>query len=101
LRRVPRVRLIEQGGQAAIAASQRGSSSDGRSYEPPWPPACYLQVIIDGVRVWIPGADPRPYDINQIRLESLAGIEIYTGADTPGELTATGSVCGAIVLWTR
>ncbi len=101
LRRVPRVRLIEQGGQAAIAASQRGSSGDGRSYEAPWPSACYLQVIIDGVRVWIPGTDPRPYDINQIRLESLAGIEIYTGADTPGELTATGSVCGAIVLWTR
>lgn len=101
LDRIPRVRMVFAGNQAAAANSLRSSLAEQR-YRPPWPPACYMAVYLDGIRVWSPGSGfPSPYDLNQHSVASLEGIEVYTGADTPTQFSGTGAECGTIVLWTR
>ncbi len=66
-----------------------------------FPPACYLTIYIDGLRVWAWGGNEPP-DLNNHTIVSLQAIEIYRGpAELPSELQATGSSCGAVVLWTK
>lgn len=66
-----------------------------------FPAACYLTVYLDGVRVWTWGSY-EPSNLDDYSIATLQGIEIYRGpAELPTELQATGSACGAIVLWTK
>lgn len=85
-----------------LGVLNKAISIRGPAFAPPWPTACYLQVFLDGARVWsASGAQSTPYDLNQHSLRSLEAVEVYTGADTPAEFGITGSACGTIVLWTR
>ena len=101
LRRLARIKIIDADAQAAIASSQRGTSDNGPAMDYPWPKACYLQVLVDGARVWAPGADLTPFNLNRYQTDDLVGIELYVGPTTPSELSGTGAVCGTIALWTR
>jgi len=54
------------------------------------------QVIVDGT------AMPQPFNINQIPLQTIHGIEIYSGpATTPVPLRTPKTVCGTIAIWTK
>lgn len=65
------------------------------------PPACYLSIYVDGVRVWSWG-DQAPPDMDEIQAMSLEGVEVYRGpAELPAQYQATGSACGAVLFWTR
>jgi hypothetical protein len=69
-----------------------------------WPDHCYMQIIIDGIRVYEHTADNSmpPVDLASYLPSDLAAVEIYRGAaETPLEFNATGSECGTIVLWTK
>ena len=67
----------------------------------PFPVACYMAVYLDGIRIWVPG-DIEPVNIDQFRVNSLEGIEVYRGpAETPMQYQGTGNACGALLLWTR
>ena len=70
------------------------------------PPQCYLQIFLDGVRVFepsqlgSPGMDPP--DVNQYTIAGIEGIEVYRGpAETPPEFGGTNAMCGTLVIWTR
>jgi hypothetical protein len=61
---------------------------------------CVVPVFLDGVQV--PAAR-----LNDLRREDVVGVEIYEGADVPGEFMVVGhygagggGACGAIVVWT-
>jgi len=90
---------LARGGKAA--AGQRSSATiDSRR-----PRECYMQIILDGVRVFTPSqassTNPPP-DIDQYAPNGLESIEVYAGsADTPVEYGGTEATCGTIVLWTR
>ncbi|HUF66485.1 MAG TPA: carboxypeptidase regulatory-like domain-containing protein, partial [Gemmatimonadaceae bacterium] len=71
---------------------------------------CYLQVVVDGLIFWTPGAGGQvtvrsgpPPDLGGfISISELAGIEIYSGmAGVPVEFRREGAHCGALILWTK
>lgn len=102
LRAVAGVAVIPVRG-AMHAATHRGVTSlDPRQLVPGLPPACYLAVFRDGIRIWAPGMAGGPPDLEKIRPHELQAVEIYRGpSETPLEYSGTGGVCGALVLWSR
>ena len=66
------------------------------------PPVCYMTIYLDGVRIWAWGQSEIP-DIDQvIAVNEVEGIEVYNGpAELPMQFQATGSACGAVLLWSR
>jgi hypothetical protein len=64
-------------------------------------PRCYLAVYLDGLLLWAPGMGPPP-DVDQFQADRLQGVEVYVGpGQLPAELQQTGTICGAVVFWTR
>ena len=60
---------------------------------------CYLRVWVDGIML---NNETQVYDLDQMPIASLAGLELYVGfQETPVEFEAPGVHCGALVLWTR
>lgn len=102
-RRIPGIALNRNRNGGAAVASTRGvgspmqqSSGDG------YPPACYVQLYVDGVRVFAPGTNEPPPDINEWRTTDVEGVEYYSGIqDTPPEYAGFGAVCGTLALWLR
>jgi hypothetical protein len=79
------VRVLRSGSRAVLVSS-RGN--------------CPLTVWLDGVR--LTSSRRAPQDINEFSLSQLDGIEVYSGTETPVELSGLGGgSCGAVVLWTR
>ena len=58
---------------------------------------CALHVYLDGIL--IPGAE-----LDRLKPEHLAGVEVYVGAETPLRFQPRqtfGQICGAVVVWTQ
>lgn len=54
------------------------------------------QVIVNGAMM------PQPFNINEIPIHSIRGIEIYIGpATTPSALRSPKTVCGTVAVWTK
>jgi hypothetical protein len=68
-------------------------------------PACYMDVWLDGNRVYQFGMDPpQPlFDVNGLAPSTIEGIEVYVGAaQIPARYnTQVSSGCGVILIWTR
>jgi hypothetical protein len=63
--------------------------------------ACYLDVYLDGSRVWHWNEGP-PIDIDSYRVRDLQGIELYRGmSEIPAEFQANQPACGILMLWSR
>ena len=68
----------------------RRSPRCGRGQDP--------DVYLDGALV----ALPKPVDLSEFQLNSLAGIEYYPNTATaPPEFNRTSGACGALLLWSR
>ena len=67
------------------------------------PPACYMDVYIDGALVYNSNARYAPlYDLNSIEPGSIEAIEVYSGgSQLPAEFHRTGGGCGAVLIWLR
>ena len=75
--------------------------SHGYYVGPDGPVACYAQVYVDGV-LMNPGDPAPPYALDQITTDRVQAIEYYAGAaQTPARYSRAGSLCGALVIWTR
>lgn len=68
-------------------------------------PACYMDVWLDGVRMYQFGFNPpQPlFDVNSLSPYSLEGVEIYVGtAQIPSKYNSQfSSGCGVVLFWTR
>lgn len=64
--------------------------------------ACYANVFLDGVQVYH-GRDGEPlFDLNELRVDEIEGIEYYAGpAETPARYSSLDMSCGVIVIWTK
>jgi hypothetical protein len=68
------------------------------------PRACYVDVYVDGVPVYKFANTPPDalFDINALRPETVAAIELYVGAaQVPLQYNRTGSLCGVLLIWTK
>ena len=90
---------------ATYAGNARGSATV-TPLAIPWdrnsPRGCWVQVYLDGIRLYTPlQALPAP-NIDLYRVRDLEAIEYYRGfATTPPELGGANAPCGTLVLWTR
>ena len=108
LRRLPGLRLVSlpSGGSAVAtgippSTNQLAMIARWESTGEIFQPACYLQVYLDGSRMW-GWSDQPPIDVNTFDPSTVGAIELYkSAAETPPEWNATGSVCGTIAFWTR
>ncbi len=91
------VAIANTGGVATPVFSDRPGDSFCRM-----PRECYVQVFLDGARMYtmsLPGLPPR---IDQFSITSLEEIEFYRGgAEVPPQYGGTGAACGTLLLWTR
>lgn len=104
LRRFPGMILQRSARNPGVAvASRRGVPSQGSlSAGDGFPPMCYMQVYIDGVRIFAAGHGQVPVNINDWRTDDIEAIEFYSSPDqTPPELGGAGAICGTIGLWLR
>ena len=107
LRSVPGVRLLPlpSGGNAVASHSppsvpQVAMIANWEQSGERFSRACYMQVLIDGVRTWTWGMQS-PFDVDALPVHSLAGIELYrTAAETPPEYAGNSSICGTVAFWT-
>lgn len=72
---------------------------------------CPMAIWLDGMKIYSPtaletspflgGLIQEPYDVNELPVNQMQLIEVYTAATTPAQYQATGSACGTILMWTR
>jgi hypothetical protein len=104
LRRLPGITLVRNARNPMVAvASSRGYASlQSQSQGDGFLPACYVQVYVDGVRVFAAGHGQNPVDINSWRTDDIEAIEYYASPDrTPPEFAGSGAICGTLSLWLR
>ena len=87
----------------SAAGTQDGSLSLRSVREPGcvMPAACYMQIFLDGVRLYSYDGNAVPPSLDDLRLQEVEAIEVYRGAETPVQYRSTGSVCGTILIWLR
>ena len=78
------MRVIGAGMDARVVSVRRSMSTSGGS--------CAVNVVIDGMQ---------HMDINMVEPADIGAMEIYAGASTVPVEYASGSPCGAIVIWTK
>jgi hypothetical protein len=75
----------------------RAIPSDRRS-----PAGCWLQVYVDGTRMYAPNGQADALDLGTILTRNVEAVEFYSGAaNTPPEFSSSWASCGTLVLWTR
>ena len=63
---------------------------------------CPMQIVLDGLSIYKPGAAGSPPSIDLWSVVNLDAIEVYRGASTtPVQYAGKGAGCGTVVLWTR
>lgn len=108
LRTIAGVRLVSlpSGGMAITSgipptANQLAMIARWESTGEIFRPACYMQVYLDGSRMW-GWTDQPPIDVDTFSPSTIGAIEFYrSAAEAPPEWNATGAVCGTIAFWTR
>lgn len=88
LRGIRGVRIIRTPDGRHVAIASRGSGSILNAN-------CAMPIYLDGGRA--------PFDdLDTFPVRNIEAIEVYRGpAETPPRFSGAGSVCGAIVIWTR
>lgn len=84
LARVPGVQISRGFGTARAIMGRGGSRS-----------SCPVQYFVDGIPAYA-------YDLEEMRVEDLEGVEVYRGASqVPPEFRQRSAMCGVVVFWTR
>ncbi|HEY0931891.1 MAG TPA: carboxypeptidase regulatory-like domain-containing protein [Gemmatimonas sp.] len=106
--RIPGLRIVTVGSKRVYAGSRgivslnrmpRGDQVDQANRAPI---ACYITVIVDGVRLYGGGPDESLLDITRLGLGRLLAAEYYSVSQLPPQYNSTGTaVCGTLMLWTQ
>ena len=87
----------------SAAGTQDGSLSLRPVREPGcvMPAGCYMQIFLDGIRLYSYDGNAVPPSLDDLRLQEVEAVEVYRGAETPVQYRSTGSMCGTILIWLR
>lgn len=101
------IRILQQNGRRWIA-STRGCGkecpkADTTVYLERMPPACYLQIVVNGVVRFNSSPGQPPFDIDELNGGDIIGFELYTAATTPLQYRNSGknTSCGTAIIWTK
>lgn len=108
---VPGVKAVQQNGRSWLASLRGGkmyACGTGKSCPPGTdkvPPACYMQVVVNGM-VRYNGSEGQPmFDIDELNAKDIVGLEFYTTATTPLQYNSTHGkdmgACGTVIIWTK
>ena len=105
---IPGIRTLTWSANRAIV-STRGAISlrdlpkgDTVDFKSGARPACYAQIVIDGLVRYMTKKDYTLFNIDSIDPSSVAAMEYYTVAETPPQFNFSGNApCGTLVIWTR
>jgi hypothetical protein len=98
-------RPVDCGGGWA-AASGRSGSIERQPWMScingvPFPRACFLNVFLDGLPIWVTGS-AEPPNLDAYNVASLEAVEVYrSAAEAPIQFQRSRTTCGVLVLWTR
>lgn len=69
----------------------------------PVPPACYMQVIVNGIMLYNGSPGQRLFDIDQLDTKDIVGFEFHTVATQPLQYNGTSGAtpCGTVIIWTK
>jgi len=68
------------------------------------PLACYMDVYLDGARVYVSGsAGKMPlFNLNTVDPHNVRAVEVYTSvSQIPPKYVRMGNSCGVMLVWTR
>jgi hypothetical protein len=105
LRQVPSLEVIRdqsRPSQAYVAAGRLQFNSSS-SVNDASPAACFAAVVLDGIFVYQGNVGERPFDINSLPPNTIAGFEYYvSSASIPAKYNGNfrGS-CGLVIIWTK
>jgi hypothetical protein len=98
-------------GGLAIASATSSTGERRLSGPPPsvgaangcrMPDLCYVQLYVDGIRMFGTNHVSEPPNIDEYQLDQLEGIEVYSSASaTPPRYATMAAVCGTVALWRR
>lgn len=103
-RYVPGIQLYAsgRGGGIAVAGGRGVFSGALKASGKGFPSACYVQVYVDGTRVFASTTGDPPMDINVFRSSDIEAIEYFAApTQTPPEFNGPASGCGTLSLWMR
>ena len=89
---------------ALCRAPQRGEVLDNVDIAAGAPLACYMDVYLDGMRVYTSGsAGKMPlFNVNTVDPHNVRAVEVYTSASQiPPKYVRIGNNCGVMLIWTR
>jgi hypothetical protein len=85
-----------------IGAMDRRASLRAFPRDPRSPTGCWVQIYLDGTRMYSPNGMADATNMNEFLTRDLEAIEFYAGGGTtPPEFSTSWSSCGTLVLWTR
>lgn len=116
--RVPGMAIVAGKGSRAWATSGRGGTAgtcalcrasrdqmlDNVDIAAGAPLACYVDVYLDGMRIYTSGsAGKMPlFNINSVDPHNVRAVEVYTSASQiPPKYVRMGNSCGVMLIWTR
>ena len=116
--RVPGMAIVTGKGSRAWATSGRGGTAgtcalcgasreqllDNVDIASGAPLACYMDVYLDGMRVYMSGSAGRMplFNVNNINPHNVRSVEVYTSASQiPPKYVRMGNTCGVMLIWTR
>lgn len=101
---IPGLRIVQSGSRHWIASTRGGGSRPkGGADMEPVPPACYMQVIVNGIMLYNGSPGQRLFDIDQLDTKDIVGFEFHTVATQPLQYNGTSGAtpCGTVIIWTK
>lgn len=101
LRRLPGVSLVPLPGTGyavatAVAGFQPGPGGAGMRSR-----VCFVDVLLDGVRLTPGSSAPLPLNIDEFAPSALAGLEFHRAPGIPLDFPVGSTSCGVLALWSE
>jgi hypothetical protein len=91
-------------GTCALCRASRAQMLDNVDIAAGAPLACYMDVYLDGMRVYSSGSAGRMplFNVNNVNPHNVRAVEVYTSASQiPPKYVRIGNSCGVMLIWTR
>lgn len=109
MQKIPGPKVVQSGGRKWLASTRggigKGSPPEKGGSMERMPPACYMQVVVNGLIRYNGSEGQQMFDVDELNSKDIIGFEFYTTATTPLQYNATrgptSGSCGTVINWTK